>query len=208
MSSAPAPGLLFSELGELPLVLASRSPRRIALLTSCGVPFRSVPVAVEEKVNSIENADTACVRLARQKAMAAGVLAPASWVLGADTLVVLDGRMLGKPENEAEAGDMLRRLSGRSHDVWTGLALHRARDGALFEAAERTRVWFDALSEDAVLTLARAEESLDKAGGYGIQGWAAPWITRIEGDYYNVMGLPLARLRRLFHEAASWKGSA
>ena len=203
MSPPTPPDVLSLGLGDRPLILASSSPRRIALLASCGVPFQSAPVAVDESVAEDEDAETACLRLARRKAMAAAAKVPGAWVLGADTLVVLDGRSLGKPKDEAEARDMLRRLSGRAHDVWTGLTLYRARDGALFDGAERTRVWFDDLSDDTVFVLARAEESLDKAGGYGIQGWAAPWITRIEGDYYNVMGLPLARLRRLFQEAGT-----
>ena len=208
MNKETRPGVLSFDFGDRPLILASSSPRRIALLASCGLPFRSAPVTVDESVAQDEGAEAACLRLARQKAMTAAGGAPRSWVLGADTLVVLDGRPLGKPKDAAEAAGMLRRLSGRVHDVWTGLALYRAHDGALFEGAEQTRVWFDQLSDDTVSALARAEESLDKAGGYGIQGWAAPWIPRIEGDYYNVMGLPLARLRRLLQEATRWKGTA
>ncbi|HET9234823.1 MAG TPA: nucleoside triphosphate pyrophosphatase [Candidatus Eisenbacteria bacterium] len=208
MSFQSPPEVRSLGLGDRPLILASSSPRRIALLASCGIPFHSAPVSVDESIAEDEDAETACLRLAHEKAKAAAVKVPDAWVLGADTLVVLEGRPLGKPKHEAEARDMLRRLSGRSHDVWTGLALYRALDGALFDAAERTRVWFDELSDDTVFMLARAEESLDKAGGYGIQGRAAPWISRIEGDYYNVVGLPLARLRRLLQEASRWKGTA
>jgi septum formation protein len=123
-------------------------------------------------------------------------------VLGADTVVVIDGLALGKPAGEETARAMLERLSGREHEVMTGVAVLRETDGAAFSGMERTRVRFARLSAGDVEILVASGEPLDKAGAYAIQGLGALVVERIEGDYYNVVGLPLARLRRVMEEAA------
>jgi septum formation protein len=202
MSEAAALGRRLLGLEGRTLVLASTSPRRMEILSALGVAFQVQPVAVDETIASGEPAEAAGVRLARAKALAALVSEPRAWILGADTLVVEDGMVLGKPNSDAEAADMLRRLSGRVHEVWTGMAIRRVADGLVFTGAERTRVWFDELPEAVIDILVRSGECRDKAGAYGIQGLAGLFITRLEGDYYNVMGLPLARFRRLCMEAA------
>jgi len=171
------------------------------LLASLGVAFTVRPAAIDESLQPGETAEAACLRLAQAKALAVPVTDPSVWVLGADTVVVQDGTILGKPESDGDAARMLRQLSGRAHEVWTGLALRRVRDQRLFSAAERTQVWFDIIPESVVELMVRTGEGRDKAGGYGIQGVAGLFVTRIDGDYYNVMGLPLSRLRRLCMEA-------
>ena len=183
------------------LVLASNSPRRMELLASLGIPFTVLPTAVDESLKPGEAAEAACIRLASAKALAAKVTDPSTWVLGADTVVVVDGEILGKPEDDKDAARMLEQLSGRVHEVWTGLAIHRVRDHSVFTAAERTQVWFDVIPENVIELMARSGEGRDKAGAYGIQGLAGVFVSRIDGDYYNVMGLPLSRLRRLCMEA-------
>ena len=185
------------------LVLASNSPRRAELLRALGVSFQVRPVSVDETIRGGESPEAACVRLAVAKALAAAASPePEALVLGADTLVVLEGSALGKPRSNEEAREMLRRLSGRSHHVWTGLAVHRPSDGATFTGKERTEVHFSVLSEEMIEILVASGEPMDKAGAYGIQGLAGLFVERIEGDYFNVMGLPLARLRRLIGEAS------
>jgi len=183
------------------LVLASNSPRRMELLAALGIPFTVLPTSVDESLHPGETAEAACIRLAQAKALAANVADASAWVLGADTVVVENGTILGKPENNADATRMLRHLSGRVHEVWTGLAIHRVRDHRVFTAAERTQVWFDVLPEAVIELMVRSGEGRDKAGAYGIQGLAGVFVSRIDGDYYNVMGLPLSRLRRLCMEA-------
>jgi nucleoside triphosphate pyrophosphatase len=183
------------------LVLASTSPRRMELLASLGIAFTVRATVVDESVHPGEDAEVACMRLAEAKALAANVTDPSAWVLGADTVVVQDGVIFGKPQSDAEAAHMLRQLSGSAHEVWTGLAIRRVRDSRMFTAAERTRVWFDVLPESVIELMVRSGEGRDKAGAYGIQGLAGLFVSRIDGDYYNVMGLPLSRLRRLCMEA-------
>jgi len=191
MKRAAVPGAeLMGVLGRT-LVLASTSPRRMELLSSLGIVFSVVPVAVDESISPDEPAETACLRLAVEKARSANVLDPKAWILAADTLVVVGDILLGKPRDDAEAKSMLRQLSGRDHDVWTGVAIRRMVDGRVFTGAERTRVWFDELPDAAIDTIVRSGECRDKAGAYGIQGLAGVFVSRIEGDYYNVMGLPV-----------------
>jgi septum formation protein len=136
--------------------------------------------------------------LALDKARRVGERRPEAVVVGADTVVVLRGQRLGKPTNAAEAQAMLERLHGRTHEVWTGVAVIRGREQRT--AAELTRVTFGRLDADEIAAYARSGEPLDKAGGYGIQGLAGQFVRRIEGDYFNVVGLPLARLRAILAE--------
>jgi len=189
------------------LVLASASPRRAELLARLGIPFSAFPVEADERLKPGQAPAAQARRLALEKASAAArklsFAGPqAGWVLGADTLVWLAGRVLGKPRHPAEAEAMLRRLSGRSHQVVTGLALVPLKAGRKpLALAETTRVFFRRLREGEIKDYVRSGEPMDKAGAYGIQGGAGAFVRRIEGCYFNVMGLPLARTAELLERA-------
>ena len=178
------------------LVLASASPRRRELLTQAGFTFDVHPAHIPEDPRPGEDPIAYVTRLARQKAEA--VLAELSSkgptsplvVLGADTTVTLDNQILGKPEDPADAARMLRLLSGRTHRVITGVAVVTV--GAAEVAAEVTGVRFLALSDEEIGAYIATGEPMDKAGAYAIQGRAARWIPRVEGCYFNVVGLPLS----------------
>jgi septum formation protein len=177
------------------LILASASPRRRELLTQAGYSFEVHPAHVNEDPLPDEDPLAYVVRLARDKAES--VFAEISFkgpaptqVLGADTTVTLDGHILAKPEDAADAARMLRMLSGRTHRVITGVAVASAKGTEV--AAEVTGVTFLSLSDDEIAAYVATGEPMDKAGAYGIQGLAAKWIPRIEGCYFNVVGLPLA----------------
>jgi septum formation protein len=170
------------------LVLASASPRRAELLRAAGIPFSVRAADVDESCRPAESPDAYVTRLARAKAEAVG-LAPDAVVLGADTTVVVDGECLGKPRDDEEARAMLRRLSGRAHDVLTGIALVHP-GGAIVDRAS-TRVIFQRLDEDELAWYVGTGEPRDKAGAYGIQGAASRFIVGIEGSYSNVVGLPV-----------------
>jgi septum formation protein len=183
-----------------PLVLASASPRRAELLAVLGIPFTIEPARVdEEALTEAHRADAPAalgVALARSKALDVAARRPGARVLGADTLVVLDGTLLAKPADAAEARAMLARLSGRSHEVVTGVAVVEP-DGRVATGFEATVVTFARWSAAAVDAYVASADPYDKAGGYGIQGPAGAWVTRIDGCFFNVVGLPLARVRRL-----------
>ena len=171
------------------IVLASASPRRAEILSNAGIPFvRDVPSGIDETPVGEAPKDYV-LRLAREKAEAVAI-PPGRIVLGADTTVVVDGEILGKPSDEADAGRMLKLLSGRAHEVITGICL-RDCQGVVMDAAT-TRVWFSQLSETEIEAYVASGEPMDKAGAYGIQGLASKLITRIEGCYFNVMGLPIS----------------
>ena len=174
------------------LVLASTSPRRRELLTQAGFTFEVCPAHVNEDVRSEEDPIAYVVRLARDKAerVCAQLGDPEAIVLGADTTVTLDGHILAKPEDAPDATRMLRMLSGRTHRVITGVAIASA--GGTEVAAEVTAVQFLTLADEEIAAYIATGEPMDKAGAYGIQGYAAKWIPRIEGCYFNVVGLPLA----------------
>lgn len=170
------------------LVLASGSPRRRAVLSALGLTFDVRPPEVDETVRDGESGTDAARRLAEEKA-AAVAAADEELVLAADTIVVLDEHLLGKPAGREEAAEMLGRLSGREHVVITGLAL-RARN-EIVSAATPTAVTFRPLDEEEIMAYVRTGEPLDKAGAYGIQGYGSALVERIEGDFFNVMGLPV-----------------
>jgi septum formation protein len=183
------------------LILASRSPRRQEILAAAGIPFEVRPVEVEEKIRPGEEAAEYVRRLARSKAEAAPA-GPGEVVLGADTVVVIDGDVLEKPADHAEAARMLRRLSGRDHRVLTGICLRGP--GGVVEDSETTRVRFVPLTDAEIEQYVASGEPMDKAGAYAIQGLAAKFVERIEGCYFNVMGLPVARVyRRLSQMSAA-----
>jgi len=171
------------------LVLASHSPRRQALLRQAGIPFIVIPAGIEEAPLPGEDPRAHVERLAREKALAVGA-APEDTVLGADTVVVVNGEILGKPRDAADAVRMLQLLSGREHQVITGICLRQG--DKLLTAAETTTVRFLPLTEDDIRDYVASGEPLDKAGAYAIQGLASKFIDRIEGCYSNVVGLPLA----------------
>ena len=181
--------------GSIRLVLASASPRRAELLTSAGFAFDVDPVDVDESRHQGEPPAAYVERVARLKASTAAGRHPQRTVVAADTVVVLGEEVLGKPRDEADARDMLGRLSGRSHEVMTGVAV--AAGGRLQTQVERTTVWFRTLSAKEIEEYAASGEPMDKAGGYAIQGLAARFIPRIDGSYSNVVGLPLAALADL-----------
>jgi len=171
------------------LVLASASPRRREILETLGLAFEVDPSRAEEAPRDGEAPRELALRLAADKAREVSARRPSDAVLGADTVVVLDGAALGKPADEAEARAMIGRLSGRWHEVITGVAL--ARDGIAVETlAVTTRVRFAALSQERIARYAATGEGLDKAGAYGVQGIGAGLVERIEGSYANVVGLP------------------
>jgi len=184
--------------GGMRLVLASRSPRRVELLSRAGYRFDVEPADIDESRLEGETPRELVLRLARGKAAAVAPRHPGSIVLGADTLVVVDGAVLGKPADDADAARMLRRLSGRAHEVLTGVALQAGRRGC--DGVQSTRVVFRALSGDEVAWYVATGESADKAGAYSIQGRASRFVTRIEGSYSNVVGLPIELVDGLLRE--------
>ena len=178
-------------------MLASASPRRADLLRAAGYPFVVRPTGVDESILPGETAYAHVCRLADAKA-AAAASAPGEVVLGADTVVVVDGLILGKPADDAEAAAMLRRISGRSHVVLTGVTLRlgpRTRS-----AVARTVVHFTHLAEEDLAWYVASGEPRDKAGAYGVQGLASRFVERIEGSYANVVGLPVALVARLLRD--------
>lgn len=178
------------------LLLASSSPRRLDLLRALGLEPEVRPADVDESILPGEDAHDAAERLARAKASAVAPSAPAgAVVLAADTIVVLDGRALGKPRDDEDARRMLRALRGRAHDVVTGVAL--ARDGVLVSGRETTEVVFAPMTDDEVDAYVASGEPADKAGAYALQGLGGLFVERISGTPSNVIGLPLRLVRSL-----------
>lgn len=178
-----------------PLVLASRSPRRAELLERLGLRFACEPADIDERYEGDEMPAAHAERLAREKAFAVARRHPEALVLAGDTVVVLGRDVLGKPCDAAEAVAMLERLAGRVHEVYTAVAV-RCR-GRTESAVERTRVWMRALPRADLEAYVATGEPLDKAGAYGIQGYGAALVERIEGDFFAVMGLPVVRTLEL-----------
>ncbi len=205
-SAAPEPGAQ-SCLGAAvysgpPLLLASQSPRRAEILGKAGIPFEIVLIDVDETPEPGAKAKEVALELAVRKARAAAGRNPGRVLLAADTVVDIDGALLNKPVNHADARRMLESLSGRTHEVHTGIALVRA-DGKIDSAVETTRVTFRALSPAEIDAYVKTNEPMDKAGAYGIQGLGACLVDGIEGSYENVVGLPLARVLELLRKVSS-----
>ena len=177
------------------LILASASPRRRDLLTQAGITFDILPANIEETRRPNELPAHYVQRLALEKAQAIASLHHSAYVLGADTTVVLDNEILNKPTDLADSARMLRALANRSHQVHTGIAV--ATSTSSRSHVETTTVFFSAIPEPELAYYLSTGDSLDKAGAYGIQGYAARWIPRIEGDFFNVMGLPISATIRL-----------
>jgi septum formation protein len=175
------------------LILASASPRRAELLRAAGYEFEIVVADVDERVRDGEPPAEYVRRLAAEKSSA--VMAADAIILGADTTVVVDGEILGKPRDDDEAAAMLRRLAGRHHEVLTGVSI---RQGAHeVGRVESTAVWFSVLTKEDIAWYVASGEGRDKAGAYAIQGLASRFIPRIDGSYANVVGLPVAAVAEL-----------
>jgi septum formation protein len=193
------------------LILASASPRRAEILRNAGISFEIRATVIDEALREGETPEHYVLRLALEKARAAAdeeiggrATSDATVFVGADTTVLADGEIMGKPVSEEEARRMLRGLSGRVHEVHTGLALVR-RPGAWERIVEEvSRVTFAKLSNEEIDNYIATGEPFGKAGGYAVQGIAGRYVTRIEGCYFNVVGLPLARMYSLLREAV-WK---
>jgi septum formation protein len=177
----------------VPVVLASQSPRRRDLLTLIGIPHEVRPANIDERYLAGEVPREHAERLARGKA--AAISGPGAVTIGSDTIVVVDGDVLGKPRDHADAAAMLRRLSGRSHVVITAVAA--SWSGRMLSDVEEVGVTFRPLSDEDIAAYIATREPMDKAGAYGIQGYGATIVERVDGDYFAVMGLPLNRLARL-----------
>jgi nucleoside triphosphate pyrophosphatase len=188
------------------IVLASASPRRQELLRNAGIPFTVQPADIIEAPLAGEPPKACAERLAQEKALAVSQSRPREYVLGADTIVVVDDAILGKPLDRDDALRMLRLLSGRTHVVMTGVCLVGALAGSqgpasnIQTAAETTVVTMCEISDDEIRDYVATGEPMDKAGAYAIQGIAARWIPRIEGDYSNVVGLPVALVYAMLRE--------
>jgi septum formation protein len=189
------------------IVLASASPRRAEVLSDAGIPFVAVATEIDETRRPRETAEAMVLRLAEAKARAGAALLPEPAggdgelvVIGADTTVEIGNHVLGKPGSADAARGMLRRLSGQTHHVLTGLAAIRLPDGAMRSAIERTAVRFALMTPAEIEDYLATGEPLDKAGAYGIQGFGGRFVEGIEGCYFNVVGLPLARLYRILKE--------
>ena len=182
------------------LVLASRSPRSREILQQAGIPFVVRPMEVDETPLPGEAARDYVTRIAREKARVAGagLVAEGEIVLAADTTVVIHGQILAKPVDAADAQRMLRVLSGQRHAVLTGICLRSA--SRVIEDCAETSVWFAPLSAQEIEDYAASGEPMDKAGAYAIQGLASKFVQRIEGCYFNVMGLPVAMVYRHLRE--------
>jgi len=191
------------------LVLASASPRRQEILRNAGLRFVVHPTDIPEVPHPGEAPREFAERMAKEKALAVFRQRPSDTILGADTVVVIDEQILGKPENQADAARMLRLLSGRSHIVITGVCLiglqpetGNSKPDTSFQdvRSEMTLVTMDSLSDDDIRSYNATDEPMDKAGAYAIQGIASRWISRIEGDYFNVVGLPMALVWRMLKQ--------
>ncbi len=176
------------------LILASASPRRAELLKQAGIPFRQIISGVNENLDDPADPQEHVRELSRRKAEDVARQISSGIVLGADTVVVLNGQILGKPSDEKEAAKMLRLLSGRTHQVYTGLTLIHVADKTSVSHVEVTEVTFRKLSNDEIAAYVATGEPLDKAGSYGIQGRGALLVSGIKGCYFNVVGLPMAGL--------------
>lgn len=193
-------------ISETPLVLASASPRRRRILNALGLDFTvEVPDVHEASVEG-ESPVGHVERLAVLKAETVAKRRARATIVAADTAVLLDDRLLGKPDGPSDAERMLREMSGRWHEVLTGVAVMTCSDGLLAQDIERTRVLFRDLTDDEIGDYVAGGEPLDKAGAYGVQECGAALVARIEGCFYNVMGLPVVRLRQLLAELSDRRG--
>lgn len=190
----------YAVLMLIKIILASNSPRRRELLLRTGVSFTVDSADVDETVLIGEPAESYAVRIALSKASTTAGRVKSGVVIGADTIVVLDENILGKPKDDKDAVRMLRMLSGRMHRVITGLAVVEAGTGMARTSLAETKVWFRRLSDDEIAAYVSSREPMDKAGAYGIQDKGALLVERIDGCYFNVVGLPLSLLYNMLRD--------
>lgn len=181
------------------LILASGSPRRRELLTQIDIPYMVNPSSYREEAPKKKDPEKFVEAQAVGKAKDVASKYPKQWVLGADTIVVVDNKVLGKPKNEKEAKDMLHALSDKRHSVLTAVAL--VKDDTVRTKVVETKVWFRDLSDKEIDAYVATGEPLDKAGAYGIQGRAAAFVEKINGSYTNVVGLPLSQVCKMLRKA-------
>ena len=175
-------------------ILASASPRRIELLSLLGLRFEIIPSHVDETFMQGETPREHVLRLSREKAEKAAAAHPDAWVMGADTIVIINGEVLGKPRSPDEAKEMLGKLSGRVHTVFTGFSVTKRSHSILVRDTVESSVRFREIPDDEMAWYVESEEPYDKAGGYAVQGMGAFFIKEIHGSYTNVMGLPLCEV--------------
>ena len=180
------------------VILASASPRRRDLLTMIGIAHEVIPADVDETYGPEEVPRAHAERLAREKASVLAARAPDAVIIAADTIVVVDGDVLGKPRDADEAARMLRRLAGRTHTVFTAVAV--ASGAKILSGVEEVGVTFRPLDDATITSYVATREPMDKAGAYGIQGYGAAIVERIDGDYFAVMGLAIGRMLALLRE--------
>lgn len=179
------------------IILASASPRRIALLRKIIPSLKIVPANIEEIPFKGENYENFVKRISLDKALAVSKQFSTALIIAADTIVVFDDNVLGKPADKGEAKEMLERLSGRKHSVYTGVSVIDIPAGKIVTDVVCTDVYMDSLAEEEIDCYVKSLEPIDKAGGYGIQGIASLFIEKIDGDYFNVVGIPLPRLKNI-----------
>jgi septum formation protein len=175
-------------------ILASASPRRIELLKLMGLDFEVMPSDIDETIHRGETPREHVLRLSEEKALAIAHRHTDAWVLGADTIVIIEGEVLGKPGSRPEAKEMLEKLSGREHEVFTGFSIARREAGILIREVVESTVLFREITDDEMDWYTASEEPYDKAGSYAVQGMGAFFIREIRGSYTNVMGLPLCEV--------------
>ncbi|HBR87149.1 MAG TPA: septum formation protein Maf [Candidatus Marinimicrobia bacterium] len=183
---------LRNNLPPFSIILASASPRRKQLLNMIDIDFEVIPSDVHEDFNIDLNHEDFVQHYAREKSLDIAEKYPDHLVIGADTIVVLDSKILGKPKDEADSFNMLKSLSGRTHTVYTGVSLNHINEKISDTFFEQTQVSFNELSDSVISYYIDTYKPLDKAGSYGIQDWFALNVNRIDGCFYNVMGFPLA----------------
>jgi septum formation protein len=186
------------------LLLASASPRRREILENLGFEFEIIPSNVDESEVQWSDPVESAKLLAEIKGVDAQMTRPRKTIISADTIVLCDGKVMGKPSGPEEAGEMLGKLSGRMHEVVTGIALIAPPNHRIIEA-ESTKVFFRKISTKEISLYIETREPFDKAGAYAIQGYASAFIDRIEGCYFNVVGLPVARLFSMFRRLEGMK---
>lgn len=181
------------------MILASASPRRKEILENFGFSFKTIVKNIDETSDKTR-AEEKILEIAEKKARAAAIDFPDENVVGADTVVVVDGKILGKPKDEKEAFSMLKSLSGRSHEVITAFSFININKNISYSDYEITKVYFKNLTDDEINWYINTKEPMDKAGAYGIQGKGAFFVEKIEGDFFSVMGFPLGKFVRFLNE--------
>ena len=180
------------------LILASKSPRRSELLKQAGLTFSVIPSDFDESTVALSNPDSYVITLAESKALDISEKHPAAWVIGADTIVLIDSIILGKPDSSKEAHDMLQRLSGKTHQVLTGYCICCKKKNRFFSDRSKTAVRFKKLNDAEINWYIQTGEPFDKAGAYAIQGLGSFLVKRINGSYTNVVGLPVCEVIGFF----------